>query len=165
MAGGGAGDIDSRGSTTVSEVGVNVPNATLMVVENSERFGLSQLHQLRGRVGRGKRKSYCVLISDDNSDSARTRLATMATTSNGFEIAEADLKARGPGDFLKGSDSEDIRQSGGLRFRFADLGGDASLFASASKAARSVLESDPKLDNHPVLKNEVEKITKSGNIA
>ena len=111
-----AGDIDVLVSTTVIEVGVNVPNATLMIVENAERFGLSQLHQLRGRVGRGKRKSYCVLVSDAEGESAAvSRLRVMRTTWDGFEIAERDLALRGPGDFLSGVGEEGIRQSGGVR--------------------------------------------------
>ncbi len=154
-----AGNIDVLVSTTVIEVGVNVPNATLMIVENAERFGLSQLHQLRGRVGRGTRKSMCILVSDDEGESARSRLAAMASTSNGFEIAEADLKNRGPGDFVSRSGDPDIRQSGGLRFRFADLCGDAGLFATASAAARGIYESDPQLDGYPALKKTVSDMT------
>jgi ATP-dependent DNA helicase RecG len=146
------GKTDVLVSTTVIEVGVNVPNATLMIVENAERFGLSQLHQLRGRVGRGSRRSECVLVSDDAGEGARARLTAMATTSDGFEIAEADLRNRGPGDFVGRSDGADIRQSGGLRFRFADLCGDAGLLAAASAAARRITEEDPELAAHPVLK-------------
>ena len=94
-----AGEIQVLVSTTVIEVGVNVPNACLMIVENAERFGLSQLHQLRGRVGRGRRKSYCILISDATGEAARARLETIRTTYDGYLIAEADLRLRGPGDF------------------------------------------------------------------
>lgn len=93
------GDTDLLVSTTVIEVGVDVPNAVVMAVENAERFGLSQLHQLRGRVGRGQYKSYCILISDAQNEETVARLRTMCQTNNGFEIADMDLKLRGPGDF------------------------------------------------------------------
>ena len=151
------GDIDILVSTTVIEVGVNVPNASLMIVENAERFGLSQLHQLRGRVGRGKRKSYCVLVSDDSAETARKRLSVMKDNYDGFSIAEADLQARGPGDFLS-SNSNEIRQSGGLRFRFADLCGDASTFVNATEDAHALLDSSPTLDNYPLLRDAISKL-------
>lgn len=157
------GDIDVLVSTTVIEVGVNVPNASLMIVENAERFGLSQLHQLRGRVGRGKRKSFCVLVSDDRSDTAKKRLEVMRTNYDGFSISEADLQARGPGDFLS-SNSNEIRQSGGLRFRFADLCGDASTFVGATEDARALIESSPTLADYPALKNAVLKLGAGNNI-
>ncbi|MBR3965295.1 MAG: ATP-dependent DNA helicase RecG [Clostridia bacterium] len=144
-----AGDIDVLVSTTVIEVGVNVPNASLMIVENAERFGLSQLHQLRGRVGRGARKSYCILVSDTHSPTSRKRLDTMRDNYDGFSIAEVDLEARGPGDFF-GKDG--VRQSGGVRFRFADLCGDASLLAAATESAHALLAADPALDGHTELK-------------
>lgn len=153
-----AGDVQVLVSTTVIEVGVNVPNASLMIVENAERFGLSQLHQLRGRVGRGNRKSYCILVSDDKSAAAKRRLGVMRDTNDGFEIAEEDLKARGPGDFLRTFGSSGVRQSGGMRFRFADLCSDASVFASASESARILLESDPHLDSHPLLKSTISEL-------
>lgn len=148
------GEIDVLVSTTVIEVGVNVPNASLMIVENAERFGLSQLHQLRGRVGRGKRKSFCVLVSDDRSDTARKRLEVMRTNYDGFSISEADLQARGPGDFLS-SNSNEIRQSGGLRFRFADLCGDASTFVGATEDAHALIEASPALADYPELRAAV----------
>ena len=148
------GEIDVLVSTTVIEVGVNVPNASLMIVENAERFGLSQLHQLRGRVGRGKRKSFCVLVSDDRSDTARKRLEVMRTNYDGFSISEADLQARGPGDFLS-SNSNEIRQSGGLRFRFADLCGDASTFVGATEDAHALIEASPALSDYPELRAAV----------
>ena len=144
-------------STTVIEVGVNVPNASLMIVENAERFGLSQLHQLRGRVGRGSRKSYCILVSDSKSENARRRLGVLTKTNNGFEIAEEDLAMRGPGDFF-GKRDGDVRQSGGVRFRFADLCGDAGLLAAATGAAHRILADDPQLTDHPVLRSEVMKM-------
>jgi ATP-dependent DNA helicase RecG len=126
-------------STTVIEVGIDVPNAVIMVIENAERFGLSQLHQLRGRVGRGQRKSFCVLVSGAEGklgETARERLKTMCTSYNGFEIAEVDLKLRGPGDFLSLTGNSSIRQSGTLTFNLADMCEDSDLmqkaFASAS---------------------------------
>lgn len=130
-----AGELDVLVSTTVIEVGVNVPNATLMIVENAERFGLSQLHQLRGRVGRGSAKSYCVLVSDAKSGSAaRDRLDVMKNTYDGFKIAEFDLGERGPGDFFGHGD--EIRQHGELRFRLANLCEDMALFEAAVDAAQ-----------------------------
>ena len=139
-----AGEIDILVSTTVIEVGVNVPNATLMIVENAERFGLSQLHQLRGRVGRGKRKSYCVLVSGEQGEqkeSAEKRLNIMKTTYSGFDIAQRDLEMRGPGDFIA-SASTGFRQSGGLKFRLADMCADASLMQAAFNDAREWFEKD-----------------------
>ncbi len=132
-------------STTVIEVGVNVPNATLMIVENADRFGLSQLHQLRGRVGRGKKKSYCILVSDEKSEKARKRLEIMTSTSDGFEIAEKDLMMRGPGDFFSSISDDNIRQSGGFSFRFASVLSDADLMNSAFSEAKAVLADDPEL--------------------
>ncbi len=156
------GDINVLVSTTVIEVGVNVPNASLMIVENAERFGLSQLHQLRGRVGRGSRKSFCILVSDDQSNTARTRLQVMKNNHDGFSIAEADLKARGPGDFLA-SNSNEIRQSGGLRFRFADLCGDASTLANATEDAHSLLALSPALTEYPALREQIYKLGAGNN--
>ncbi len=132
-------------STTVIEVGVNVPNASVMVVEHAERFGLSQLHQLRGRIGRGARQSYCMLMTDvKQSKEARSRLKTMEETSDGFRIAEADLKLRGPGDFLG------TRQSGLPEFRYADILNDQYLLEIAKNTALDMLEADPGL-NQPEL--------------
>jgi ATP-dependent DNA helicase RecG len=130
------GKLDVLVSTTVIEVGVNIPNATLMIIENAERFGLSQLHQLRGRVGRGSAKSYCILVSDAKPDSrAYKRLEVMHTTYDGFKIAEFDLSERGPGDFLPQSDGS-IRQHGELRFRLANLCEDTELLEAAVSAAK-----------------------------
>lgn len=127
-------------STTVIEVGVNVPNASVMVVEHAERFGLSQLHQLRGRIGRGERQSYCMLMTDiKQSKEARSRLNTMKETGDGFQIAEADLKLRGPGDFLG------TRQSGLPEFRYADILNDQYLLEIAKNTAYELLETDPEL--------------------
>lgn len=143
-----AGEIDVLVSTTVVEVGVDVPNAALIVVENAECFGLSQLHQLRGRVGRGKHQSYCVLITNTRIPDSLARLRTLASTTDGFRIAEEDLKLRGPGDFF-GS-----RQHGLPQLALADLSGDLRLLQEAQAAARSLLQSDPGLsrpENRPVL--------------
>lgn len=128
------GELDILVSTTVIEVGINVPNATLMIVEDADCFGLSQLHQLRGRVGRGKLKSYCILMSSSPGQVARERLELMARTNNGFEIAEYDLKQRGPGDFFKDKDSI-IRQHGELKLRLAGMLDDAQLLYRAFEAA------------------------------
>lgn len=130
------GGIDILVSTTVVEVGVDVPNASLMVVENAERFGLSQLHQLRGRVGRGKHKSYCVLFSDSDSEISKSRLKVMEQTTDGFKISEEDLKLRGPGDFF-GS-----RQHGLPEMHIADLGMDMKVLSDAQTAALELLKAD-----------------------
>ena len=155
-----AGEIQVLVSTTVIEVGVNVPNASLMIVENAERFGLSQLHQLRGRVGRGTRKSYCVLVSDTvgSNTPAAERLLAMRTTYDGFAIAERDLALRGPGDFLSGADSEAIRQSGGVKFRLATLCDDTGLLSAATRCANDLLAKDAGLQNHPALRQTVERM-------
>ena len=133
-------------STTVIEVGVNVPTATLMIVENAERFGLSQLHQLRGRVGRGNQKSYCVLVSDMNSEKSVARLNVMKSTNDGFEIAERDLTLRGPGDFFATNSNDSFRQSGGFEFKFASMCDDNQLFSMAFATAKEIINKDPKLD-------------------
>jgi ATP-dependent DNA helicase RecG len=136
-------------ATTVIEVGVNVPNASVMVIENTERFGLSQLHQLRGRVGRGADQSYCILMSDYKlSKEGRQRIETMCRTNNGFEIAEADLKLRGPGDL------EGTQQSGILNLRIADLAKDGRILQVARDIAQRILDQDPQLQqpHHAALK-------------
>lgn len=152
------GDIDVLVSTTVIEVGVNVPRATLMIVENAERFGLAQLHQLRGRVGRGSRKSYCVLVSDAKGENARERLKTMTREYDGFKIAEKDLLLRGPGDFIKGSSDPAVRQSGGLRFRLADMSEDAGVLADAYEAAKELTDLSPDLSDKPELKAMIDRM-------
>ncbi len=163
MADFAAGKIQVLVSTTVIEVGVNVPNACLMLVENAERFGLSQLHQLRGRVGRGSRKSYCVLIRAGGGETAKARLEVMRTTYDGYSIAEQDLAQRGPGDFLAPSAGAGIRQSGG--FRLADTWSDAELMNHAFAHAREMLEDDPHLASHPELRLIVERMyVAAGNI-
>lgn len=134
-----AGAVDILVSTTVIEVGVDVPNAALMIVENAERFGLSQLHQLRGRVGRGPYKSYCILVSDAVSDEARARLAIMTKTTDGFKISEEDLRLRGPGDFFG------ARQHGLPEMHIADLSADMDALGAAQTAAKAVLSADPEL--------------------
>jgi ATP-dependent DNA helicase RecG len=131
-----SGKIKVLVSTTVIEVGVNVPSATLMVIENAERFGLSQLHQLRGRVGRGVDKSWCILVGDNLSEHSKKRLDSLCETTDGYRIAEADLAIRGPGDFLA-SNGRDLRQHGALSFRMANLCDDIDLLYKAFDAARS----------------------------
>ncbi len=146
-------------STTVIEVGVNVPNACLMIVENAERFGLSQLHQLRGRVGRGSRKSYCVLVASgtgEMGERSRARLDTMRTTYDGYAIAEQDLAQRGPGDFLGVAADGSVRQSGGAAFRLADAGEDSSILTDATVDARALLSTDPSLSKYPALAAKVD---------
>ncbi|MCF0212522.1 MAG: ATP-dependent DNA helicase RecG, partial [Bacteroidales bacterium] len=129
-------------STTVIEVGVDVPNATVMVIENAERFGLSQLHQLRGRVGRGGGQSYCILMTkDDLSTTARERIRTMVESTDGFRIAEADLQLRGPGDI------EGLQQSGDMPLRIADLVADEPIVRAAHDTVENILAADPTLAN------------------
>lgn len=136
------GDTQIMVSTTVIEVGVNVPNASVMVIENAEKFGLSQLHQLRGRVGRGADKSYCILLTSHKlSNDAKERIKTMVATNNGFEIAEKDLMLRGPGDI------EGTRQSGALNLRLADLLKDKTILEAAKRAAEGLVENDPELES------------------
>ena len=142
-----AGEVDVLVSTTVIEVGVDVPNAALMIIESAERFGLSQLHQLRGRVGRGRHKSYCVLVSDAKGADARERLAALTHIHDGFKIAEEDLRLRGPGDFFG------ARQHGLPELHIADLGADMDVLKTAQAAAQALLAEDPALvreENRPV---------------
>ena len=149
-----AGELDVLVSTTVIEVGVDVPNATLMIVENADRFGLSQLHQLRGRVGRGSHKSYCVLVSDNKSPEARERLNVLRETNDGFAIASADLRLRGPGDFFG------ARQHGLPELHIADLCADMDVLSSAQQAAKALLAADPDLslpENAP-LRKQVDRL-------
>jgi len=138
-------------ATTVIEVGVDVANASVMVIENAERFGLAQLHQLRGRVGRGADQSYCILMTDYKvSKDAKVRVETMVRTSNGFEIADMDLRLRGPGDLMG------TQQSGVLDLLIADLGKDAVILQSARDSAIQLLDKDPNLDaseNLPIRKH------------
>jgi ATP-dependent DNA helicase RecG len=135
------GEIQILVATTVIEVGVDVPNATIMVIENAERFGLSQLHQLRGRVGRGSEQSYCVLMAGKNQLSGTTakRLNALVESNDGFRIAEIDLQLRGPGDFLG------TKQSGLPTFRHADIVTDSELIQQARAAAFEIIAQDPEL--------------------
>ena len=129
-------------ATTVIEVGVNVPNASVMIVESAEKFGLSQLHQLRGRVGRGAEQSYCILMTSYKlSEEARMRMETMVRTNDGFEIAEVDLRMRGPGDIMG------TQQSGIVDLKLADLAKDNQLIYLARDAAQNLLKEDPDLTN------------------
>jgi len=128
-------------ATTVIEVGVNVPNASVMIIESAERFGLSQLHQLRGRVGRGAEQSYCILMTDYKlGKDTKTRIETMVRTNNGFEIADIDLKLRGPGDLMG------TQQSGVLDLLIADLSKDAKILQESRYAAQQLLDEDPTLE-------------------
>lgn len=135
------GDIDVLVATTVIEVGIDVPNATVMLIDNAERFGLSQLHQLRGRVGRGAHASHCLLISDAAGETAAARLKAMTETSDGFAIAEMDLKLRGPGEFFG------TRQHGLPEFKLADITSELPLLQQAKEDAQEILERDPCLAN------------------
>jgi ATP-dependent DNA helicase RecG len=135
------GDTQIMVSTTVIEVGVNVPNATVMLIESAEKFGLSQLHQLRGRVGRGAEKSFCILLTGPKiSNDARERLKIMVATNDGFKIAEKDLEIRGPGDI------EGTRQSGLLNFKLASIVNDKVILEAARDAATGILDTDPDLE-------------------
>ena len=149
MRGFAAGEIDILVSTTVIEVGIDVANASVMVIEHAERFGLSQLHQLRGRVGRGAAQSYCILLV--SSPEAAERLRIFSSTEDGFRIAEADLHMRGQGDLFG------ERQSGLPAFRFADLEKDAALLATARNAARALVDRDPQLTGRPELRDALER--------
>lgn len=151
-----SGEIDVLVATTVIEVGVDVPNATLMIIENAERFGLSQLHQLRGRVGRGKNKSYCILVSDASGDDVKARLDIMCKTNDGFKISEEDLRLRGPGDFFG------ARQHGLPEMHLADLGADTNILKAAQEEAKALLASDPELrdENHQLLHDRIEAMLK-----
>ena len=152
MAAFAARETDILVSTTVIEVGVDVPNAAVMVIENAERFGLSQLHQLRGRVGRGKHQSYCILISDNQNEETRQRLKVMTRTSDGFQIAEEDLRLRGPGDFFG------QRQHGLPGLKVADLGCDTQLLQEARQAAEQLLAEDPELVTCPATAERIQAL-------
>ena len=145
-------------ATTVIEVGVDVPNASVMVIENAERFGLSQLHQLRGRVGRGAEQSYCILMTDYRlGKESKARIETMVRTNNGFEIAETDLKLRGPGDLMG------TQQSGVLDLLIADLGRDGQILQRAREVAVDILEKDPDLQHveNSVIKAQIASMRKT----
>ena len=148
-----ANEIQILVSTTVVEVGVNVPNATVMMVENAERFGLAQLHQLRGRVGRGEYQSYCIFIQGSNEEATSKRLEILNKSNDGFYIAGEDLKLRGPGDLFG------IRQSGDMEFRIGDIYNDSEILKSASEAAAEILALDPdlSLEQHHLLRQKLLK--------
>ena len=135
-----SGEIQVLVSTTVVEVGVNVPNATVMMIENAERFGLAQLHQLRGRVGRGAHQSYCIMVNCSDQDGTQERLDILNRSNDGFYIASEDLKLRGPGDFFG------LRQSGDMEFKIADIFTDANLLKTVSEEVNRILERDPNLE-------------------
>jgi ATP-dependent DNA helicase RecG len=135
------GETNALISTTVLEVGVDVPNASLMLIENAERFGLAQLHQLRGRIGRGEHKSYCILLTSAQVKETSAKLAVLETTSNGFEVAEADWELRGPGDLLG------TAQSGLPALKIGNLKSDAHLMRRARGAAISIFDADPRLES------------------
>ena len=147
-----AREYDILVATTVIEVGVDVPNANLMVVEDADRFGLSQLHQLRGRVGRGKRQSYCIFFGADKGQTARERLKILCKTNDGFEVARADLAQRGPGDFFG------RRQHGLPALHVADLAADLALMQHAREEAEQILAADPQLDGYPELRARVHRM-------
>ncbi len=134
------GEIQVLVSTTVVEVGVNVPNATVMMIENAEHFGLAQLHQLRGRVGRGAHQSYCIMVNCSDQDGTQERLDILNRSNDGFYIASEDLKLRGPGDFFG------LRQSGDMEFKIADIFTDANLLKTVSEEVNRILERDPNLE-------------------
>ena len=142
-------------ATTVVEVGVDVPNATVLVIENAERFGLSQLHQLRGRVGRGKHPATCVLISDEPGEQTKSRLSTLCSTTDGFKIADADLAARGPGDFIG------RRQHGLPELKIADMQADMAALRVAGEEARALLDRDPALSAYPTLAAAIDALFES----
>ena len=127
-------------STTVIEVGIDIPNATVMIIENAERFGLTQLHQLRGRVGRGLHKSYCILVCRNIAENSKKRLRIMESTNDGFVISDEDLKMRGPGEFFG------IRQSGFIKFKIADMINDGPILREARTAAFNIVKEDLNLE-------------------
>jgi ATP-dependent DNA helicase RecG len=151
-------------ATSVIEVGVNVPNASVMIIESAERFGLSQLHQLRGRVGRGEKKSHCVLVSESKGETARARLKILKDHHDGYKIAELDLAMRGPGDFIAERGTY-VRQSGEVSFRLATLSGDSKMLYDAFEAAKETYAADPALElpQNAVLKEKLFEKTEARN--
>ena len=147
-----AGEIQVLVSTTVVEVGVNVPNATVMMIENAERFGLAQLHQLRGRVGRGSHQSYCIMVNCSDQEGTQERLDILNRSNDGFYIASEDLKLRGPGDFFG------IRQSGDMEFKLADIYTDADLLKTVSEEVNRLLDENPTMEGeeYAALKERLE---------
>ena len=148
------GEIQLLVTTTVIEVGVDVPNAVIMLIENAERFGLSQLHQLRGRIGRGQYRSTCILLSDAQGETAKKRLEIMCQSSDGFYIANEDLKLRGPGDFFG------ARQHGLPELKIANILEDMQVLQAAQKLAGSIIKKDPQLrqPEHAGLQQQVRRL-------
>jgi ATP-dependent DNA helicase RecG len=146
------GEIDVLVATTVIEVGIDIPNATVMVVEDADRFGLSQLHQLRGRVGRGEHPSHCVLIAEPSTEEGEARLAAMAATGDGFRLAEEDLRIRGQGTVFG------LRQAGLADLRLADILEDFEILVEARREAFKLVANDPELAGHPELRKELEAL-------
>jgi ATP-dependent DNA helicase RecG len=144
-----AGEIDVLVSTTVIEVGIDVPNATVMVIEDADRFGLSQLHQLRGRVGRGEHPGTCLLVADPGTDEAGARLAALVSTTDGFRLAEEDLRIRGQGTVFG------TRQSGMKDLKIADILKDFDVLVAARRDAFQLVANDPELREHPEMAEEV----------
>lgn len=142
-------------STTVIEVGIDIPNATVMMIENAERFGLSQLHQLRGRVGRGMAQSYCIFVNGSESDESRERLEVLVKSNDGFHIAKEDLRFRGPGDLFG------VKQSGDIDFKFADIFSDSKILEMASKAVETVIGSDISQENEQIIKRGLMRYEKN----
>ena len=150
-----AGELQVLISTTVIEVGVDVPNANLMIIENAERFGLSQLHQLRGRVGRGDAQSYCILMNQGTGEVAKKRMQVMCASNDGFFISQQDLKLRGPGDFFG------VRQHGLPSMRIANLFTDAQILKTAQAAAKLIIEYDPELkrEEHEMIRAQIKRLS------
>ena len=155
-----AGELDILVATVVIEVGVDVPNAAVIVIENAERFGLSQLHQLRGRVGRGKEKSTCILVSDAQNEEATERFRVLCETTDGFKIADADLKLRGPGDFFG------KRQHGLPALHLADILRDTEMLVTVRRAAEDLLKQDPALTapEHTALRKQTDKMFSAASV-
>lgn len=144
-----SGELDVLVSTTVIEVGIDVPNATVMVIEDADRFGLSQLHQLRGRVGRGSHAGQCLLLADPTTEEGEARIQAMVETNDGFELANEDLRIRGQGTVFG------MRQSGMTDLKLADILRDVRLLEIARREAFALVEVDPDLDDHPELAEEI----------
>jgi ATP-dependent DNA helicase RecG len=147
-----AGDLDILVATTVIEVGIDVPNATVMVIEDADRFGLSQLHQLRGRVGRGADAATCLLVAEPKTSDGEERIAAMVATTDGFRLAEEDMRIRGQGTVFG------ARQSGMTDLRLADLLRDVDSLIAARREAFALVQRDPDLGNHPELAEEVQAL-------
>ncbi len=143
------GELDVLVATTVIEVGIDIPNATVMVIEDADRFGLSQLHQLRGRVGRGKHPATCVLVAEPTTEDGEARMEAMVATTDGFRLAEEDLRIRGQGTVFG------ARQAGMKDLKLADILRDAELLVSARREAFALVAADPGLDRHPEIRDEV----------